>query len=126
MTDFLGHVSPERKEMILARAEELIREERMRRGRSAPPDRNQNAADAFELRRANWVPAAILATGAAMIVALFVAAKREGPAAPEPTCTTTKVEALVPVGELNIGFIYVAPRWKKRLVDQINCEHWTR
>ncbi|MGX9944896.1 hypothetical protein ACTG4Q_20760 [Bradyrhizobium denitrificans] len=46
MTDLLNRVSPERKEKILARAEELIREERVRRGRFAPPDRIQNAADA--------------------------------------------------------------------------------
>lgn len=36
MTDLLNTIPPERKDAILARAEELVREERMRRGRSAP------------------------------------------------------------------------------------------
>ncbi|TYO65496.1 hypothetical protein FXV83_16300 [Bradyrhizobium hipponense] len=76
MADLLRGVSPERKEKILARAEELIREERMRRGRFAPPDEIQNAADPFELRPANWVLASMLAMGAATIIALIATALR--------------------------------------------------
>ncbi|WP_029083431.1 hypothetical protein [Bradyrhizobium sp. th.b2] len=45
MTELLDRVSPERKDVILARAEALVREERGRRGRSAP-DLNQSSAAA--------------------------------------------------------------------------------
>lgn len=50
MTELLGRVSPERKDLILARAEELVREERGRRGRSAP-DQNQSTAAPTALYR---------------------------------------------------------------------------
>jgi hypothetical protein len=45
ISDIIKSIEPERREKILDRAEELIREERARRGRSAP-ESNQNAAPA--------------------------------------------------------------------------------
>jgi hypothetical protein len=71
MIKILEEIPPERREKILARADQLIREER--RGRFAP-DRNQDTADAAD-RRASIVLGVMLAACAVVAIAIFFIGK---------------------------------------------------
>jgi hypothetical protein len=119
LTELLNQIPPDRRAVVLAQAERMIREESKRR-RSAP-EQNQDDPGYGAIA----VLALIVLMFAAAIFSLVVRVKAE-PAQPVPLCSITHtevVEALVPVGTTNLGFQVVAPdHWEKRKVERVICD----